>query len=348
MYYKKLSPLTIRKIEQFKGNKRAFFSLKAFLCLFVISLFAEFIANENPLIVYYKNHFYFPIFEYVPETTYGGTFETEANYHDSVVIELIEKDGYMLRTPIPFSQNTINFNLEEPAPARPSSINWLGTDDQGRDIATRLLYGFRMSILFGLSLTFGSLIIGIFAGAIQGYFGGRVDLYLQRFIEIWSGLPILYLLIILSSMVSPNIFWLLGIMMCFSWISIVGVVRAEFFRTRSLDFVKAAEALGVPNYLIIWRHILPNAIVATITYIPFILNGSIALLTSLDFLGFGLPPGSPSLGELITQAKNNIHAPWIGMTIFIFLSLLLSFLIFIGEGIRDAFDARKGGKIDLV
>ncbi|CAO5678375.1 MAG: Inner membrane ABC transporter permease protein YejE [Holosporales bacterium] len=347
MVFMKFSPLTIRKIEQFKTNKRAYFSLKAFLCLFILSLFSEFIANENPIIVCYKNHFYFPIFEHVPETTYGGTFETAANYHDQVVIDLIQKDGWMIKTPIPFSPNTINFNLQEPAPAHPSFVNWLGTDDQGRDIFARLLYGFRMSILFGLSLTFGSLIIGIIAGSVQGYFGGRIDLYMQRFIEIWSGLPILYLLIILSSMVSPNIFWLLGIMMCFSWIGIVGVVRAEFFRTRSLDFVKAAYALGVPNYLIIWRHILPNAIVATITYIPFILNGSIALLTSLDFLGFGLPPGSPSLGELITQAKNNIHAPWIGMTIFIFLSLLLSFLIFIGEGIRDAFDSRKGAQLNF-
>jgi microcin C transport system permease protein len=341
----KLSPLSVRKLKQFKANRRAFFSFKIFLLLFFISLFSEFIANEKPLIVYYKEHFYFPVFKSIPETEFGGVFETEANYHDSVVVELINKDGWMIRSPIPFSANTINFNISGPAPSAPDKVNWLGTDDQGRDITARLLYGFRLSILFGLSLTLGSVLIGVMMGAIQGYFGGKIDLYLQRFIEIWSGLPILYLLIILSSLVAPNVYWLLSIMMLFSWITIVGVVRAEFLRTRALDYVRAAEALGVPNHIIIWRHILPNAIVATITYIPFILNGSIVLLTSLDFLGFGLPPGSPSLGEIITQAKNNTHAPWIGITIFIFLSLLLSLLIFIGEGIRDAFDSRKGAKV---
>lgn len=337
----KISPLTKRKIEKFKNNKRAYLSLRLFLILFFTSLFAEFIANENPLLIYYKNEFYFPIWKSYPETTFGGTFQTQANYQDQFVIDLIQKDGWLIKAPVPFSANTINYDLKEPAPSRPDFINWLGTDDQGRDLFARLLYGFRLSILFGLFLTLGTISIGISLGAIQGYFGGKIDIILQRFIEIWSGLPMLYLLIILSSMIEPNIFWLLSIMMLFSWITIVGVVRAEFFRVRSLDYVRAAEALGVSNFGIIWRHILPNAFISAVTYIPFLLNNSITLLTSLDFLGFGLPPGSPSLGEIITQAKNNIHAPWIGITIFLSLSLLLSLLIFIGEGVRDALDSRK-------
>lgn len=340
-----LSDLTKRKISQFKKNKRALFSLYAFVVVFFISLFADFIANENPICVYHKNEFYFPIFKNYPETTFGGTLATQTNYHDPYVIDLIQKDGWIIRTPIPFGAYSINYDLTEPAPSPPSKLNWLGTDDQGRDVVSRLIHGFRISILFGIFLTFGSIIIGVTAGAIQGYFGGYIDLIFQRFIEIWSGLPILYLLIILSSMIEPNIFWLWSIMMLFSWITIVSVVRAEFFKTRSLDYVKAAQALGVPSHIIIWRHILPNALVATITYIPFLLNGSIVLLTSLDFLGFGLPPGSPSLGEMINQSKNNIHAPWIGLTVFITISVVLSLLIFVGEGVRDAFDPRKGGKV---
>lgn len=340
-----ISPITRRRLEQFKKNKRAKVSFFSFLVVFFVTLCANFVANEKPLVVSFKGQLHFPIFKMYPETYYGGIFETEANYKDPVVVELIQKEGWLLRTPIPFSYSTINFNLDRPAPSPPSSVNWLGTDDQGRDVLSRLIHGFKTSILFGLSLTFGSVIFGIFAGAVQGYFGGRVDLIMQRFIEIWSGLPMLYLLIILSSMVEPNFWWLLGIMMLFTWINIVGVVRAEFFRTRALDYVRAAESLGVPTFHIIWRHMLPNAMVATITYVPFLLNGSIALLTSLDFLGFGLPPGSASLGELITQAKNNIHAPWLGLTAFLSISFLLSMLIFIGEGVRDAFDAKKGAKI---
>jgi microcin C transport system permease protein len=334
-----------RRLAQFNQNKRAKRSLVFFIIVFLISIFADFICNENPLLVCYKGQFYFPIFSNYAETTFGGDFETEANYRDPVVIGLINQNGWMLNAPVSFSPSTINFNLTQPAPAPPSSENLFGTDDQGRDVLTRLLYGFRTSILFGLFLTLGSVCIGVLAGAIQGYFGGKTDLFMQRFIEIWSGLPILYLLIILSSMVQPNFWWLLSIMMLFSWVTIVGVVRAEFFRTRSLDYVRAAESLGVPTWQILWRHMLPNAMVATVTYIPFILNGSIATLTSLDFLGFGLPPGSASLGEMITQAKNNIHAPWLGLTAFLAISFLLSLLIFIGEGVRDAFDSRKGSQV---
>jgi len=302
---------------------------------------AEFIANDKPLLVSFDNKWYTPIFQTYPETHWGGQFQTATNYRDQYVQKLINAKGWMLFPPIPFHVSTVNFHLEEPVPSPPSRINWLGTDDQGRDVLARLIYGLRISILFGLTLTIFSTLIGIIAGAIQGYFGGRIDLIFQRFIEIWSGLPILYLLIILSSLIEPNFWWLLGIMLLFSWINLVAVVRAEFFRTRSLDYVRAAEALGVPTWRIMIRHMLPNAMVATITYLPFILNGSITMLTTLDFLGFGLPPGSASLGELLTQGKNNVQSPWLGLTGFFSLAILLSLLIFIGEAIRDAFDPRK-------
>ncbi|MBI1954197.1 MAG: ABC transporter permease [Proteobacteria bacterium] len=337
----KLSPLTRRRLVQFRFNKRGYWSFWFFVAIFIVTMFSDFIANDKPLYVRYNNESYFPIFKSYPETTFGGVFETEANYRDPFVKNLIESKGYMIMPLIPFSYNTINYDLDEPAPSKPSSSNWLGTDDQGRDVLARLLHGTKISLLFGLVLTFFSSIIGVFAGAIQGYFGGKVDLIFQRFIEIWGGLPVLYLLIILSSMIEPNFWWLLGIMLLFSWLILVGVVRAEFFRTRSLDYVRAAEALGVPTSRIIIRHILPNAMIATITYLPFILNGSITTLTSLDFLGFGLPPGSASLGELLTQGKNNTQAPWLGFTGFFSIALLLSLLIFIGEAVRDAFDPRK-------
>jgi microcin C transport system permease protein len=336
-----MNPITQRRLYQFKANKRGCYSFFIFVIIFFITLCAEFIANDKPLLVRYKGEFYFPVFKNYPETTFGGTFETATNYRDPFVKNLIKPNGFMICTPIPFGINTVNYALNTPAPAPPSWDNFLGTDDQGRDVLTRLLYGFRISILFGLALTLGASLIGVFTGAVQGYFGGRIDLFMQRFIEIWSNLPVLYLLIILSSMIEPNFWWLLIIMLTFSWMTLVGVVRAEFFRTRTLDYVRAAEALGVPSRRIIWRHMLPNAMVAVITYLPFILNGSIATLTSLDFLGFGLPPGSASLGELITQAKNNIQAPWLGLTAFFSISILLSLLIFIGEAVRDAFDARK-------
>jgi len=335
------SPLTLRRINQFKSNKRGVFSLWMFLIIFIFTLFAEFIANDKPLIVRYEGSFYFPIITSYPETQWGGTFETETNYRDHYVQELINAKGWFIFPPIPFYYDTINYDLTSPAPSPPDRYNWLGTDDQGRDVLSRLIYGARISILFGLTLTMISMFIGITAGAIQGYFGGKIDLIFQRFIEIWGGLPILYLLIILSSMVEPNFWWLLCIMGLFGWINLVAVVRAEFFRTRSLDYVRAAEALGVPTLRILWRHILPNAMVATITYLPFIVNASITTLTSLDFLGFGLPPGSASLGELLTQGKNNLQAPWLALTGFFTLATILSLLIFIGEAVRDAFDPRK-------
>lgn len=335
------SPLTQRRIAQFKANRRGYWSLWIFGVLFFIIIFAEFLANDKPLLVSYEGKWYTPIFHTYPETQWGGQFQTATNYRDAYVKKLIEKKGWMIFPPIPFHISTVNFNLSVPAPSPPSLDNWLGTDDQGRDVLARLIYGFRVSIFFGLILTFFSTIIGVCAGAIQGYFGGRLDLICQRIIEIWSGLPILYLLIILSSIIEPNFWLLLGIMLLFSWMSLVAVVRAEFFRTRSLDYVRAAEALGVPTLRIMWRHMLPNAMVAALTYLPFILNGSITTLTTLDFLGFGLPPGSASLGELLTQGKNHVQSPWLGLTGFFSLAFLLSLLIFIGEAIRDAFDPRK-------
>ncbi|WP_032112518.1 ABC transporter permease [Candidatus Paracaedibacter symbiosus] len=335
------SPLMQRRLRQFKANRRGYLSLWIFCVFFLITLLAPLISNDKPIVVYYDQHFYFPIVKAYPETIWGGTFETETNYRDPYVKELITKKGWMVFPPIPYSFDTVNYDIPTPAPSAPTMDNWLGTDDQGRDVVARLIYGSRISILFGLALAVFSSIIGVAAGATQGYYGGTIDLILQRFTEIWSGLPILYLLIILSSMIEPNFWWLLLIMLLFSWMNLVAVVRAEFFRTRSLDYVRAAEALGVPGYRIIWRHILPNAMVATITYLPFIISASITTLTSLDFLGFGLPPGSASLGELLTQGKNNIQAPWLALTGFFSIALILSLLIFIGEAVRDAFDPRK-------
>lgn len=311
------------------------------MVLFFICLFAEFIANDKPILVSYKNELYFPIFKSYPETTFNGVFETETEYKDPFVINEINKHGWFIKPLIPYSYDTINYNLTEPAPSPPTGENLLGTDDEGRDVLARLIYGFRLSILFGLTLTAISSVIGIFAGAVQGYFGGLTDLLFQRFIEIWSGLPLLYMLIILSSFVEPNFWWLLGLMLLFSWMELVGVVRAEFLKARNYEYVKAAKALGVGEITIMRRHILPNAFTAALTFIPFILNGSIATLTSLDFLGFGLPPGSPSLGELLAQGKNNLHAPWLSITSFLSLAVLLSLLIFIGEAFRDAMDPKK-------
>ena len=337
-----MSPITARRWRNFRNNKRGFWSLWIFLVLFVLSLGAELIANDSPLLVRYDGGFYFPVLKAYPETTFGGDFETEAKYRDPFVQELIkEKDGWLVWPLIPFSYRTINYDLGRPAPSPPSAVNWLGTDDQGRDVLARLIYGFRISVLFGLVLTILSSIIGVAAGAVQGFFGGKTDLIFQRFIEIWSGLPTLYLLIILASVVQPNFWWLLGIMLLFSWMALVGVVRAEFLRARNFGYVRAARALGVSTLAIMWRHILPNAMVATLTFMPFILNGSITTLTALDFLGFGLPPGSPSLGELLAQGKTNIQAPWLGITAFMVLAIMLSLLIFIGEAVRDAFDPRK-------
>jgi microcin C transport system permease protein len=336
-----LSPLAERRLANFKANKRGYYSFWIFVLLFMLTLFAEFLANDRPLLVKYEGSYYFPVFEVYPETTFGGEFKTEADYRDPYVQQLIRAKGWMTFPPIPYDYATINYNLQIPAPSPPSGENLLGTDDQGRDLLARLIYGFRISVLFGLTLTIFSASIGILAGALQGYFGGWIDLLFQRFIEIWHGLPMLYLLIILASLVEPNFWWLLSLMLLFSWMSLVDVVRAEFLRARNFDYVRAARALGVREPVIMWRHVLPNAMVSAITFIPFILNGSITTLTSLDFLGFGLPAWAPSLGELLAQGKANPNAPWLGMTGFLVLAVMLSLLIFIGEAVRDALDPRK-------
>lgn len=340
------SSLNQRRWVNFKTNKRGFWSLWIFLILFTVTLFAEFVANDNPLLIKFDGHYYTPVFVSYPETKFGGEFETEARYRDPYVKKLIEAKGWMLWPAIPYSYNTINYNLSSPAPSPPDKENWLGTDDQGRDVLARIIYGFRISVLFGLTLTLLSSVIGIAAGAVQGYFGGLTDLLLQRFIEIWGGMPVLYLLIIMASLVQPNFWWLLILMLLFSWMSLVHVVRAEFLRARNFDYVRAAKALGAGDITIMFKHVLPNAMVATLTFMPFILNHSITTLTALDFLGFGLPPGSPSLGELLNQGKNNLQAVWLGLSAFCILALMLTLLIFIGEAVRDAFDPRKinGGK----
>jgi len=309
--------------------------------MFFVSLFAEGIANDKPLLVIFDNRLIFPIFETITETELGGDFETEAEFRDEFVNELIkEQGGEIYWPPIRYSFDTINYDLPTAAPSYPTMENLLGTDDQGRDVLARLIYGFRISVLFGLVLTILSSIVGVAAGAVQGYFGGVIDLLGQRFIEIWSNLPTLYLLIILASLVEPNFWWLLGIMLLFSWMGLVGVVRAEFLRGRNLEYILAARALGLSHTRIMIIHILPNAMVATMTFMPFILSGSITALTGLDFLGFGLPPGSASLGELLAQGKANLHAPWLGISGFTIIALQLSLLVFIGEGVRDAFDPR--------
>ena len=336
-----VSPLNARRLANFKANRRGFFSLWIFLALFIPTLFAEFIANDKPLLVKFEGSYFVPVVVDYAETTFGGDFPTSADYRDPFIAEKINKNGWMIWTPVRYSYDTINYELPVPAPAPPSAENWLGTDDQGRDVVARMIYGFRISVLFGLTLTILSSIIGIAAGAVQGYFGGMTDLLFQRFIEIWGGLPTLFLLIILASIVEPNFWWLLGLMLLFSWVGLVGVVRAEFLRARNFDYVKAAHALGVSNRVIMFKHILPNAMVATLTFLPFILNGSIVTLTSLDFLGFGLPAGSPSLGELLIQGKANLQAPWLGITAFMVLAIMLSLLVFVGEAVRDAFDPRK-------
>ena len=336
-----ITPLTRRRIDSFKRNRRGYWSLWIFLGLFVFSLFAEFIANDKPIVVKYDGGYYMPIFKLYPETVFGGEFPTEADYRDPFVTKLIGAKGWMIWPPIRYSFDTPNYFLAVPSPAPPSADNWLGTDDQARDVTARLIYGFRISILFGLVLTFFASIFGVAAGAIQGYFGGWVDLAGQRLIEVWEGLPSLYVLIILASMFVPGFWTLLGILLLFSWTSLTGVVRAEFLRGRNFDYVRAARALGVGHTTIMVRHVLPNAMVATITFLPFILNGSITALTSLDFLGLGMPPGSPSLGELLAQGKGNLQAPWLGLSAFFSIAIMLSLLIFVGEAVRDAFDPRK-------
>jgi microcin C transport system permease protein len=336
-----LGELGRRRLETFRANRRAWWSLWLFLALFLATLPAELLANDKPLLVRYDGRFYAPVLVSYPETTFGGFFETEAQYRDAEVQELIRARGWLLWPPIPYAYDTNVRDLPGPAPSPPSARNWLGTDDQARDVVARLVYGFRISVLFGLILTLLSSLVGIAAGAVQGYFGGKLDLFFQRFIEIWSSMPTLYLLIILASVVKPSFWWLLGLLLLFQWMSLVPVVRAEFLRTRNFDYVRAARALGARDAAIMFRHILPNAMTAALTFLPFILSAAITSLTALDFLGFGLPPGSPSLGELLNQGKNNLTAPWLGLSGFFVIALLLSLLVFIGEGVRDAFDPRR-------
>ncbi|NPV24156.1 ABC transporter permease [Bradyrhizobium aeschynomenes] len=359
------SPLNQRRWQNFKANRRGYWSLWIFLFLFIVSLFAELIANDRPFLIKFDGRLYWPAFVSYPETAFGGDFETAADYRDPYLQKLIaDKGGTVIWPLIRYSYATHNLDLPTPAPSPPTwmlkesqckavvekkglkscrdlEYNWLGTDDQGRDVVARLIYGFRISVLFGLSLTFFSSIIGIAAGGVQGYFGGWVDLLFQRFIEIWNAIPYLYLLLILSAVLVPGFFTLLGIMLLFSWVSLVGLVRAEFLRGRNFEYIQAARALGVSNVVIMWRHLLPNAMVATMTFLPFIVSSSVMTLTALDFLGFGLPPGSPSLGEMLSQAKSNVQAPWLGLTGFFSVAIMLSLLIFIGEAVRDAFDPRK-------
>ncbi|MBM3511916.1 MAG: ABC transporter permease [Alphaproteobacteria bacterium] len=338
----RITPLTRRRLRNFVANRRGFWSLWLFLALFAVTLPAEFIANDKPLVVAYDGALFFPAMKAYAETAFGGDFETEADYRDKEVQRLIAaKNGWILWPLVPYGYRTINYDLPSPAPSPPSTENWLGTDDQARDVTARLIYGFRISVLFGAILTVFSSIVGVMAGAVQGYFGGWVDLLFQRFMEIWSGLPVLFLLIILASIVEPNFWWLLGLLLLFSWMGLVGVVRAEFLRARNFDYVRAARALGLSDVRIMARHVLPNAMVATLTFLPFALIGGITALTSLDFLGFGLPPGSASLGELLSQGKSNLQAPWLGITAFVVLAVMLSLVVFIGEAVRDAFDPRK-------
>ncbi|CAH0529741.1 ABC transporter permease [Vibrio hippocampi] len=338
-----MNPLTQARWQRFKSNKRGYWSTWLFFILFFLSLFAELIANDKPLLVEYDNQWYYPIAYQYAETEFGGEFETEADYTDPYVIELIQEQGFIIWPLIRFSYDTINYDIVASVPSAPDSVNWLGTDDKGRDVLARIIYGFRISVLFGFILTLVSSIVGVAVGATQGYYGGWLDLLGQRFIEVWSGMPTLFLLIILSSFVEPNFWWLLGIMVLFSWMSLVGVVRAEFLRCRNFDYVKAAHAMGVDDKRIMLRHMLPNAMVASLTMMPFILSGSVTTLTSLDFLGFGLPAGSPSLGELLAQGKANLQAPWLGLSAFAVLSVMLTLLVFAGEAVRDAFDPHQHG-----
>jgi microcin C transport system permease protein len=337
----KLSPITERRLQNFRANKRGYWSLWIFLAFFVVTLFSEFVANDKPFLVYYEGDIYMPIFKAYPETTFGGEFLTTADYRDPFVAELINDNGWMIWPIMRYNYRTVAWDLPVPAPSPPDAEHWLGTDDQARDVVARLIYGFRISILFGFTLMVVSAVIGVIAGAVQGYFGGWLDLLFQRFMEIWGGMPMLYLIIILASIVELNFWWLLLLLVLFSWMGFVGVVRAEFLRARNLDFVRAARALGVSDTMIMFRHVLPNAMVATITLMPFTLTGSVTILTGLDFLGIGLPPGSASLGELLAQGKANLQAPWLGLTGFFVIATMLSLLMFVGEAVRDAFDPRK-------
>ncbi len=361
-----LSPVNARRLANFKANKRGYWSFVIFMILFVMSLFAEFLCNDRPIVASYKGEILFPVLINYPEDKFGGFLAT-TDYRDPVIADEIKAHGWMVWPPIHFSYNTVNLDAPKgPGPdvrsapfpptwTLPSDFcktetvkscndvewNWLGTDDQGRDVVARLIYGFRLSILFALILSGISSLIGIMAGAVQGYFGGWVDLVFQRVIEIWSSLPRLYILIILSGIFTPGFFVLLSILLLFSWVALVHLVRAEFLRARNFEYVNAARALGLSDVKIMAKHLLPNAMVATLTFLPFILSGSIEQLTALDYLGLGLPPGSASLGEMLLQGKSNLQAPWLGLTSFFAIAIMLSLLVFIGEAVRDAFDPRK-------
>lgn len=330
-----------RKFMRFKTNKRAYYALFVFMFLLFVSLGASFIANDKPLVVRYDGQWFFPVLKAYPETVFGGEFKTQTDFTDPYIRRKINEKGFYVMPLIPFSYDTVNYRSSAPAPSAPNKVNYLGTDDLGRDVLARLLYGMRFSLVFGLTLTVFSSALGILAGAVQGYFGGKIDLWFQRFLEIWGSLPQLFILIIVSGVIAPNFWTLLFILLLFSWTALVPVVRAEFLKARKSDYVKAAAALGVPDFKIIFRHILPNALVATFTYLPFILAGAVVSLTALDFLGFGLPAGTPSLGEAVRQGKENLQAPWLALSAFFSLAVLLSVLVFIGEGVRDAFNPRK-------
>ena len=336
-----MSPILHAHIQKFKKNRLGYFCFILFICIFILSLSAKFIANDKPLLVKYDQHYYSPVLKTYPETTFGGVFETEADYRDPAVQQLIDEKGWAVWPVLRYSYQTPNLNLAVPVPSPPTAENWLGTDDQGRDVLARVIYGLRISLLFGLALTLCASVIGIFVGAIQGYFGGWVDLIGQRILEIWGGLPTLFILMILVGMFTPSVYWLFLIMLLFGWTTLVGLVRAEFLRARNLDYIRASRALGVSDLRIIFRHILPNAMSSSLSQIPFILSANITALTALDFLGYGLPPDTASLGELLLQGKNNLHAPWLACAGFFSLALVLSLLIYIGEATRDAFDPRK-------
>ncbi len=337
---KQISALTRRRINAFKAHKRGYWSFWLLLIILLFTLFAEAICNDKPILVVHDGDVMFPIFKQYSESELGGELETEADFRDPYVRELIDKDGWALWPPIPFSYQTVDWELNVPVPSAPDSRHWLGTDDQARDVLARVIYGFRVSVLFGFILTIISAVIGVLAGAAQGYFGGWLDLLAQRFIEVWGSLPTLFILIILGSIFEPNFWWLLGFLLLFTWMGFVGVVRAEFLRARNFDYVRAARALGVSDVKIMLKHVLPNALVATMTFMPFTLASSVTVLTALDFLGVGLPPGSASLGELLAQGKANMQAPWLMTTGFFVIATLLTLLIFIAEGVRDAFDPR--------
>lgn len=336
-----MSPVIQQRLARFKQNRLGFICLIVFAVIFVLAIFSELIANDKPLVVKYQQSYYFPVIQSYPETTFGGIFETETDYKDPAVQQLIDRDGWALWPVIPFSYQTPNLELAVPVPSPPSQQNWLGTDDQGRDVLARILYGLRVSLLFGFALTLCAAFIGILIGALKGYYGGWVDLIGQRVLEVWGGLPMLFMVMILVSMFTPSVYWLFVIMLLFGWTALVGLVRAEFLRARNFDYVRAARALGVADRIIIFRHILPNAISSSLSQLPFMLTANITALTALDFLGYGLPPDAASLGELLLQGKNNLNAPWLVLSGFFTLALVLSLLIYVGEATRDAFDPRR-------